>query len=362
MFTEKHHPPFIEPIELDDYLSRGWYRMGQTIFTTHFLYSEGNLHSAIWTRLPLKGYNFRKSLRKILNRSSKKFKYVVRPGILNAEKEALYQKYKATYSWFRSPTLEAYLMDGRTENVFNTKEVCIYDQDTLIAFSFFDIGYLSAASIIGVFDPAYTSNSLGFYTMLLEIEYCLQNQYEFYYPGYIVPGRPKFDYKKRIGRPEEVEFFSIKAGKWQKITALSESEIPINKICRKLALIHSDLTYNGIYSQLLYYPMEESYLLDFGEDYKLDAPIFLSCFNDEYQSPRYLVFYNLWRETYSLCIGMRYEDLAFQTGKTMQLEASISRHFLNNIFKKNTIIESIEKNDVVKEVLKIKNEITKRTS
>ena len=44
MFTEKHVPDSITGEELDDYLDRGWYRMGQSIFTCHFLFFNDSLY------------------------------------------------------------------------------------------------------------------------------------------------------------------------------------------------------------------------------------------------------------------------------------------------------------------------------
>ena len=37
--------------------------------------------------------------------------------------------------------------------------------------------------------------SLGFYTMLLEIDFGIKSGAEYYYPGYVVPNYFKFDYK-----------------------------------------------------------------------------------------------------------------------------------------------------------------------
>ena len=87
MFTQVHHPKLMPPQLLDRYLARGWFRMGQTIFTCHFLNFKNNLYTAIWTRLDLQGYTFRKSLRKIINRNNQRFKTVFRKAIFDQEKE-----------------------------------------------------------------------------------------------------------------------------------------------------------------------------------------------------------------------------------------------------------------------------------
>ena len=92
MFAEKHYPEILRPEELDTYLERGWYRMGQTIFTTHFLCFGEHFYSAIWVRLPLKDYRFRKKLRKVIRRNTRQFKTDFRRAFLDRERERLYQK------------------------------------------------------------------------------------------------------------------------------------------------------------------------------------------------------------------------------------------------------------------------------
>ena len=60
-FAEKHYPELLLPEELDAYLARGWYRMGQSIFTTHFLCFGEQFYSAVWVRLQLNDHSFSKS-------------------------------------------------------------------------------------------------------------------------------------------------------------------------------------------------------------------------------------------------------------------------------------------------------------
>jgi arginine-tRNA-protein transferase len=43
MFADKHYPENLNLWELDQYLEKGWYRMGQVIFTTHFLFFGSNV-------------------------------------------------------------------------------------------------------------------------------------------------------------------------------------------------------------------------------------------------------------------------------------------------------------------------------
>ena len=147
MFAEKHYPEVMIPEELDAYLAKGWYRMGQTIFTTHFLCFGRSFYSAIWIRLPLQGYQFRKSLRKAFRRNQQRFRHRVGPASITPEKEQLYRRYKASFPGILAPSLKDSLLDGEDYNIYNTYEVAVYEGSKLVALSFFDLGKNSAASI-----------------------------------------------------------------------------------------------------------------------------------------------------------------------------------------------------------------------
>jgi len=89
MFTDKYYPDRIAAESLDTYLEKGWYRMGQSIFTTHFLSFDRRFYSAIWIRLPLNNYVFSKRLRKLCRRNEELFRYEYGPMRLDEEKETL---------------------------------------------------------------------------------------------------------------------------------------------------------------------------------------------------------------------------------------------------------------------------------
>ncbi len=274
MFTAKHYPEFITPRELDAYLARGWYRMGQTIFTTHFLCFEDKFYSAIWIRLPLQGYRFRKSLRKILNKNLRAFRTVIREAALDEEKETLYQKYRADFTGMLAPTLVDSLQDGESFNLFRSLEVAVYDDDRLVAFSFFDLGEKATSSILGVYDPDYSRQSLGFFTMLMEIRHSMYEGFDYYYPGYVVPGYPRFDYKARIG---QVEYFDLRTGDWEDFSAFKPDDAPIRRMETQLKALQRVLLQKGFYSRMLYYPLFEANLFGFWRVPFFDHPVMLLC-------------------------------------------------------------------------------------
>jgi len=182
--------------------------MGLSIFTTHFLFFDDQLYNAVWLRLPIVEYKFRKSLRKIKNKVENNFKVTIGVATFNEAKEKLFEEYKLQFKGNLHSSLRTYMLDDEYHNVYNTYECCVYDGNQLIAFSFFDIGSKATASILAAYNHNYSNFSLGMYTMLAEIEYSQKINAEYYYPGYFVPGFDRFDYKCRIGNTEYYNYFS----------------------------------------------------------------------------------------------------------------------------------------------------------
>jgi arginine-tRNA-protein transferase len=353
MFTEKHFPKSISGPELDEYLEKGWYRMGQAIFTCHFLFFNDNLYSPIWIRLPLVNYSFRKSLRKLINRSKRNFTTTTGPARITLEKELLYQKYRANFDGRLSLTVKDSLNDSFETNIYNTYEVCVFHGKKLVAFSFFDLGEQSMASIKGVYDPAYAGHSLGFFTMLEEMKFGLDHGLKYYYPGYIVPGYSRFDYKLRVGKVDEIEYYDLKSKAWKSYANFDEKETPIEVLSEKLLSLGRMVSESGIASQVLFYPAYEAKLFGYANERFLESPLFLNCFNNVFPRPRFIVFYDIWKEKYVFTHCMPLEDLGFYFEYSMQFDTFQAKHFLDFIMKKSQIIETENIEEVFDIVVKI---------
>ncbi|MFN7119504.1 MAG: arginine-tRNA-protein transferase [Saprospiraceae bacterium] len=337
MFAEKHYPEHLLTEELDAYLARGWYRMGQSIFTTHFLCFGDQFYSAIWVRLALKHYNYSKSLRKILRRNNERFTASFTKSQLTYEKEQLYQRYKASFPGMLAPTLKESLLDGEEYNIFQTYEVNVYDGSRLVALSFFDVGKDSAASILGIYDPTYSDYSLGLYTMLMEIEYCLQHDMSYFYPGYVVPGYPRFDYKLRIG---DVQYYNISNDNWLPFKELSLEEVPMQKMQRKLDELQQVFKKNNIPSKQYLYPLFEANLFAFWQTEYFDFPVFLMCYPQEKASSYFIVIYDMHSEAYHLLECTPLDDLMFYVNESYASLFDRRRFFLELIVIKDQLLRT----------------------
>ena len=182
---------------LDSFLAQGCYRMRQDIFTTNFLWNDGDLYKVFWLRYSLQHFHFGKKPQKLFA-TNKHFEITIKPFEINKETEALYKMYLDKINFDAPPTINDFLFAEVLEAHhvhFDSEVIELRDNGKLIAVGIFDNGHKSIAGIMNFYDPAYKKYSLGKYLMLLKMQHAIATKKKFYYPGYIAYGYEKFDYK-----------------------------------------------------------------------------------------------------------------------------------------------------------------------
>lgn len=223
MISNKYEPNELSRAELDAYLELGWFRIGRALITTEYLESDGQVRSAVWTRLPLLDYRFKRSLRKLMASNARLFSTKVGPAVIDPEHEALYARYRATVQGRRSATLAGFLGEAQGRQLFDTQEISLFAGDALVAFSWFDLGEQSVQSLLGVYDPDFAGHSLGFYTLLLEITHALELGLKYHYTGYVLAEPSCMDYKRRVG---ELEYLDPATQRWSLSFPYAPSQSP----------------------------------------------------------------------------------------------------------------------------------------
>lgn len=175
------------------------------LYKVDLLCIESGIYGVVNIRMNLDRFEWKKSQRKRMSRCEKKFTVSIGRAKPDAEKEALYAEQKSRFKGFIHPTLNEYLTSGFHRTVFDTREVCVYDGDTLVAVSYFDVGDRAMASLIGLQHADYRSYGLGIYTMLKEVEFGRSAGLKWYYPGYVLDQPSDFDYKLTLG---EFEYYT----------------------------------------------------------------------------------------------------------------------------------------------------------
>ena len=169
-----------------------------------------------------------------MKKVEKEFTVQIEPLAFDNQKERLYHAHKHRFQGFLYDSFKSMILGLEVENVFDSFCVCVYDKEKLIAFSVFDAGKTSNASISGIFDEAYSNYSLGKYTLLKEVQHAMSNNRLFVYPGYITHGCSDFDYKILSSG---VEYLNSKK-KWGPFEALQSADFPAEKINQLMQNLH----------------------------------------------------------------------------------------------------------------------------
>lgn len=214
----------MEGNELDFWLSRGYFRMQQSMFTCQFVGFDNAIYAVQWLRIVMPDVWYGKKQLRLL-RINEPFEVTVGPFRLTDEVEHLYRHYRASIDFDASESVEACLMGGALDTSFNTYSVEVRDGNRLIAVGIFDQGTRSIAGIMNFYHPAYRRQSLGKYLILQKMKYAEATHKMYYYPGYLVHDYPKFDYKL-FACETATEVFDSSYGvwlpfSWETVTRLS---------------------------------------------------------------------------------------------------------------------------------------------
>ena len=178
---------------LDKLLAEGKYRMNNQMTTCDYIITENiELLNVIWARYLV--YEVKDLLKHKIYKNAKKFKVTITDFKLTDEIRALAQKYcdsrkiEVTFE-------DTYFLNEENINPFDTKTLLVHDGDKLIAVGYFDEGLDTIMGLKNIFDPDYAKYSLGKLIMIYKMQYCIERQMSFYYPGYIACESDVFDYK-----------------------------------------------------------------------------------------------------------------------------------------------------------------------
>jgi len=122
------------------------------------------------------------------------------PFAHKAELDALYEKYLRSVDFDGYSSIEKATYCENGLNIYKTKAIIIKEGDRIISCGIFHRGLTSVASILHFYDPEYYRFSPGKYLILKTLDFCRKQGIEWYYPGYVIQGNPKMNYKLFLGR------------------------------------------------------------------------------------------------------------------------------------------------------------------
>jgi len=271
VLVEYYFPQSLSPARLDRYLAGGWFRSGPSLFRARLLCLGGNLYEVTNIRVDLENYSLSRSLRRIQNRAKRDLRVEVGPVRIDSDRERLYRQHKHRFKGFIFETLEEFLFSGESHSLFHTLEISVYLENQLIAVSYFDQGFSSLASLLGLYDRQMGRYSLGLLTMLMEIEYAKQEGCRYYYPGYVLEGYPGFDYKMRLGG---IQYYNWN-GRWRPAEYLKSETSLVTFLNEKMDEVEVLLKDALIPSQRVLYPFFSLGYMGIIEEDFLRSPMYI---------------------------------------------------------------------------------------
>ena len=291
-FAQRTFPDHFLADDWDEAWARGWFRMRQNLFTTHFLEFDRKFHAALWLRVRLSDLVPDKKFLELkkFNRGFRAEFRTVDP-VPSRKHEELYRIYRQSLTFEPALNLRDLLLGGDSRSVFPTWQVELYDGETLIAAGFFDGGKRAAAGISCFYNPAYHKHSLGKYLIYLKMEFCQNQGLELFYPGYLAPGEPRFDYKRHIGAAT-LEYLELSSGLWRPYPTAEPVPDPLEEMIARLTELQSMMDH-GLAPKLRRYLHLDINLNPQIQGLGLfDFPVFLDCFPEEGASPVLVVVWD----------------------------------------------------------------------
>ncbi|MFN0128457.1 MAG: GNAT family N-acetyltransferase [Verrucomicrobiales bacterium] len=214
-YYDRLSPESITGPQLDGWLALGGYRMHQDMFTTSHV-DLGEIYRVYWLRFDVRTLRDHRSHRRLRHRNGSFTSRIEPFSGIGVDHHLLHQKYRDSIDFDGAPTIAECLFGDDPDKINNFQTHClsVYDRETLIAGGYFDTGHTSAASILHYYDPDYRRHSLGKHLILLTIDYLKAMGYRWYYPGYVVQGCPKMNYKLFLGQ-EHAHYFDPRARQWK---------------------------------------------------------------------------------------------------------------------------------------------------
>lgn len=201
LINEAFDTQLVTPADMDFLLAEGWRNFGTYFFRHNVGIFRGEYRHVMPLRIRLADFTLSKSQRRNLERN-KDLEIVVRPILIDAEKERLFHRHKTRFEEYPPDSIYVFLSREPATIPSEAFEICCYENDKLLAVSFFNAGNESVSGIYAMFEPTEVKRGLGIFTMLLEIKYAQVTGKDFYYQGYAYQGESFYDYKKRFSALE----------------------------------------------------------------------------------------------------------------------------------------------------------------
>lgn len=187
----------------DRFCEDGWTYWSDQIFRRNYWEWRGMACRVVLLRIDLKGFTFTKRQRKNLYRN-RDLTILRRPIRIEPMHEVLFERHSRRFRQHRPESIYGFF------SAFSSLMPCygiqfdVFNGMQLVATSFFHVGRKSVAANYCIHEPDEWRRGLGTFTTLKEIEFALEHNRRYYYPGFVYDVPSEFDYKLNF---QHLEYF-----------------------------------------------------------------------------------------------------------------------------------------------------------
>lgn len=207
LINEEFTCDFARPDQMDALWERGWRHFGTHFFRYNLGFFELDIRKVIPLRIRLGTNTLTKSQRRNLRRNSSR-RIECGPLNITSDSKLLFSKHIRRFEDSVPESINDFVPDRADGSPCDTRQLSVFDGETLIAESYFDVGETALSGIFAIFDPERSRDGLGIFTLLQEIELARDLGMQFYYLGYSYEGSSFYDYKKRFRGTEAFDWNS----------------------------------------------------------------------------------------------------------------------------------------------------------
>lgn len=193
------------PAKMDKYWAEGWRHFGVIFVRYRTSFHGGKPYHVLPLRVDLTRFDLSRSQKRVLAKN-RDIEVIIRPSFINAEKQYLFDKHRVRFDDNVPDSLFNFLSPNPAEIPCPNLELCVYLGKRLLGVTFLDIGETATSAIYAIFDPAEAKRSLGILMILHSIAFSRARGCRFYYPGYAYREPFAYDYKKRLGALEFLDW------------------------------------------------------------------------------------------------------------------------------------------------------------
>ncbi len=195
----------VTPEQMDYAWEHGWRHFGAYFFRYATLAKHDGRYHVVPLRLKLDQFSLSTSQKRVLKKNQD-LRLEIRDAAIDDTKEALFDRHKTRFADHVPDSIYDFFTPHPARIPCPAKEICLWQEERLLATSFLDIGTHATSSVYSIYEPTETNRSLGIYLILLSIAYSIELGMQYYYLGYAYREPSHYDYKKRFSGLEQFDW------------------------------------------------------------------------------------------------------------------------------------------------------------